>query len=45
MFWTNPSVNAQINALAGYDPGDPLWAQHHAGGRDYTNCAAQIERW
>ena len=46
MFWTNPSVNAQINALAGYDLVILQYGLNimQAGVKSYTNYAAQIEK-
>ena len=46
MFWTNPSVNAQINALAGYDLVILQYGLNimQSGVKSYTNYAAQIEK-
>ena len=46
MFWTNPSVNAQINALAGYDLVILQYGLNimQSGVKNYTNYAAQIEK-
>lgn len=46
MFWTNPSVNAQINALAGYDLVILQYGLNimQTGVKDYRGYAAQIEK-
>ena len=46
MFWTNPSVNAQINALTGYDLVILQYGLNimQSGVKSYTNYAAQIEK-
>lgn len=46
MFWTNPSVNAQINALAGYDLVILQYGLNimQSGVKSYTNYASQIEK-
>lgn len=46
MFWTNPSVNAQINAFAGYDLVILQYGLNimQAGVHNYTNYADQIEK-
>ncbi|WP_295957996.1 hypothetical protein [uncultured Alistipes sp.] len=46
MFWTNPSVNAQVNALAGYDLVILQYGLNimQTGVRNYTNYARQIEK-
>ena len=46
MFWTNPSVNAQVNALTGYDLVILQYGLNimQAGVKNYTNYAAQIEK-
>lgn len=45
-FWTNPSVNAQINALTGYDLVILQYGLNimQAGVYNYTSYAAQIEK-
>ena len=46
MFWTNPSVNAQVNALAGYDLVILQYGLNimQTGVHNYTNYARQIEK-
>ncbi len=46
MFWTNPSVNAQINALTGYDLVVLQYGLNimQAGVRNYANYSQQIEK-
>lgn len=46
MFWTNPSVNAQVNALAGYDLVILQYGLNimQTGVSNYTNYANQIEK-
>ena len=46
MFWTNPSVNAQINAHAGYDLVILQYGLNimQTGVHNYTNYARQIEK-
>lgn len=46
MFWTNPSVNARINALTGYDLVILQYGLNimQSGVKSYTNYAAQIEK-
>ena len=46
MFWTNPSVNAQINAMLGYDLVILQYGLNimQSGVTNYTNYAAQIEK-
>ncbi|MEG1864132.1 MAG: hypothetical protein RR199_02300 [Alistipes sp.] len=46
MFWTNPSVNAQINALMGYDLVILQYGLNimQTGVRNYTSYADQIEK-
>lgn len=46
MFWTNPSVNAQINALTGYDLVILQYGLNimQTGVKDYRGYAAQIEK-
>lgn len=46
MFWTNPSVNAQINAMLGYDLVILQYGLNimQSGVRNYTSYAAQIEK-
>ena len=46
MFWTNPSVNAQINAHAGYDLVILQYGLNimQMGVHNYTNYARQIEK-
>ncbi len=46
MFWTNPSVNAQINAMAGYDLVVLQYGLNimQAGVKNYTAYSAQIEK-
>ena len=46
MFWTNPSVNAQINALTGYDLVILQYGLNimQSGVKSYTNYSAQIEK-
>ena len=46
MFWTNPSVNAQINAMLGYDLVILQYGLNimQAGVKNYTNYAEQIEK-
>ena len=46
MFWTNPSVNAQINAMLGYDLVVLQYGLNimQPGVKNYTNYAGQIEK-
>ena len=46
MFWTNPSVNAQMNALLGYDLVILQYGLNimQTGVSNYTNYAGQIEK-
>ena len=46
MFWTNPSVNAQMNALLGYDLVVLQYGLNimQTGVSNYTNYASQIEK-
>ncbi len=46
MFWSSPSVNAQINAMIGYDLVVLQYGLNimQAGVRNYTSYAAQIEK-
>lgn len=46
MFWTNPSVNAQMNALLGYDLVILQYGLNimQTGVSNYTNYASQIEK-
>ena len=46
MFWTNPSVNAQVNDLAGYDLVILQYGLNimQTGVHNYTNYARQIEK-